>query len=157
MERVGPRRKQAHGIIARADDQQPLLGGSLRDLRRRYVAAKFQPHQQPHAADIFDDVGMLILETRKSLLQVQRLGPDIFKKTRFRDDVEHRRGDGHRQRIAAERRTVRAGRHALRGLGRRQHRGGRKAAAETFGDRHDIRHDTGPLVREEFPVRPTPV
>ena len=64
--------------------------------------------------------------------------------------VEHGVADRHRQRIAAEGRAVRAGRHALGGLGGREAGAEREAAADALGDRHDVGRDAGPLIGEQF-------
>ena len=45
---------------------------------------------------------------------------------------------------------MRAGRHALGCVRRRQYGADRKSAAEALGDRHDIRSDPRPFVREEL-------
>ncbi len=64
--------------------------------------------------------------------------------------VEHGIGGSDRQRIAAEGRAVRTGRHAGGGLGGGQHRADRKAAAERLRQRHHVRRHADALVGEEI-------
>ena len=47
------------------------------------VALKLEARQKPRAANIFDDVGMLIFETLKPLLQMQRFRAHGFEKLRL--------------------------------------------------------------------------
>ncbi len=65
-------------------------------------------------------------------------------------DIEHgiRRGD--RQRIAAEGRAVRAGRHAFGRFRRGEARADREAAAERLGQRHHIRRHADALIGEQL-------
>src|SRR3546814_14871181 len=44
---------------------------------------------------------------------------------------------------------MRAGGHALRGLGRGEEGAHREAAADALGDGHDVRRDTGPFMRPQ--------
>ena len=73
----------------------------------------------------------------------------LLEESLVEDDVEHRGADGHGERIAAEGRAVRAGRHAGRRFARREARADRKAGAEALGERRDVRRDARPFVREE--------
>ena len=76
--------------------------------------------------------------------------PARVEETRLQHRIEHRIADRHGERIAAEGRAVRAGHHALGGLVGGQERADRKAAADALGDRHYVRRDAGPLVREQL-------
>ena len=62
----------------------------------------------------------------------------VVEEARRQHHVEHGVADRHGQRIAAEGRAVRAGGHALGGLGGGQARADREAAAERLGERHDV-------------------
>ncbi|MCY1486270.1 hypothetical protein D9M68_199090 [compost metagenome] len=66
------------------------------------------------------------------------------------DDVEHGVADGHRQRIAAIGRAMRARHHAGCRLFRRQASAEREAAADALGNGHDIRADARPLMGEKL-------
>ena len=93
---------------------------------------------------------MAVLHGGERLLQAQRLLPHGFEEARLEHGVEHRAADRHRQRIAAEGRSVRAGRHALRRLLGGEQAAEREAAADALGDRHDVGRDAGPLMREQL-------
>src|SRR5262249_22362505 len=58
--------------------------------------------------------------------------------------------------IAAKSRAVRAGGHALRGLGGREAGAEGETTAESLGKSHDVRSDAAALIGEEFPRPPDP-
>ena len=74
----------------------------------------------------------------------------MIQKTRCQDDIQHRIANRHRQRIAAKGGAMRTGRHAFSGRGGGKTRAHRKAAADAFGQSHDIGGDAGPLIGKEF-------
>ena len=101
---------------------------------------------QPLAAHLFNDVAVMIPQRRKFLSHQQPERGDAFNKAGRQDDIHHGIADRHRQRIAAEGGAVRADRHSFGGLGRRQASAHRKAAADAFGDAHNIGGDAGVLM-----------
>ncbi len=142
------RREDTDDVLAGAHDQELLsqsrgngLGGRNGELGAR---------QQALAAHIEHEIRKLILEPDEPLFQAQRLQLDILQEAPLEHDVEHGRSGRHGERIATKRRAVHAGRQALGGFFRRQHRAHGEATADAFGNGHDIRRDAGPFMREQL-------
>ena len=76
--------------------------------------------------------------------------PNLLEKGGVRDNIEYCIPGGHRERVAAISRTMRSHDHALcRMLGCKA-RAERKASANTFGRRHNVRDNPVVFVRIEF-------
>ena len=73
----------------------------------------------------------------------------MLEEARLQDHVEHRVARRRSERIAAEGRAVRAGRHALGRLGGAKHGADRKAAAEPLGQPHHVGRHAAKLVAEQ--------
>ena len=97
---------------------------------------------------------MPILQLGEPLVEEDRGPPHALEKTGRQHDVEHRVARRHRQRIAAERRAVAAGGHALGRLLGGETGSEREAAADRLGDGHDVRLDPGALIREQLAGAP---
>lgn len=73
--------------------------------------------------------------------QMLPLNPGVFYQRLLFDDVDDRATDPARQRVAAKRAAMTAGREQLRGFASRQAGTDRYAVAQPFGEGHDVRHD----------------
>ena len=90
------RRKHADAIVSRSDEQKLFLVGRLDHLRRRDVRLELQPHQKARTANLFDQARMLVLETLKTLLQMQASCSErASRKPGSEMTSDHRRRDGH--------------------------------------------------------------
>ena len=142
------RRQQPHHVVAGADRDHFLGAQFVHHLGGRRHHA--QADQQPFAAHLGDHRGVAVLDLGQPLLEQQRVLLDLVEKAVGQHHVEHRVAAGHRQRIAAEGRAVRAGGHALGRFRRGKAGADRKAAAERLGDRHDVGRDAGVLIGEQI-------
>ena len=109
-----------------------------------------QAEQQAFAAHFGDHRRIAVLDLREPLLEQNADPFDVVEEARREHDIERRIGRAHRQRIAAERRAVRSGGHAFRGLVGRKHGADRKTAAQRLGERHDVGRDAGTLIGEQL-------
>ena len=130
------RRQQPHDVVAGRHGR--AASRRARPRRTRYSGRAFDAEQQAFAADLLDDRGVAVLQLGEALLQHQADALDILEEAWRQHDVEHGIADRHGERIAAEGRAVRAGRHALARFARRQAGAEREAAADALGDRHDV-------------------
>src|ERR671928_34522 len=112
--RVDGRRRETEHVLARRDGQELAPTQRLDDVADRQPATETE--QEPVAAQFRDHVRVTIEQAGELLLQEQRLALDLVQEPGGEHDVEHGIADRHGERIAAEGRTVGAGRHALGGL-----------------------------------------
>src|SRR3954451_12590375 len=91
---------------------------------------------------------------RQRLAQEFALFLGTLDEALFVEHGEHGERRRRRERIAAERRSVRAGGQRAREPFRAHHRADREAAAETLRERDGVGHDTLTLTREKRPGAP---
>ena len=91
---------------------------------------------------------MLFHQVIELLLQLDARLLHMVEKARLKDQIERGQTHGGRQRIAAIGGAVRASHHALASLARRQKSAQRKAAADAFGDRHNVWRHANKLMGE---------
>ncbi|CDX33909.1 hypothetical protein MPLA_1690011 [Mesorhizobium sp. ORS 3359] len=144
----GERRQEADDVVAGRHGKQVLV--AQRHVHLGIGHGAFQAEHQAGPPDAFYDLGKFVRDCRKALLQQQRLALHVLQEAVGQHHVEHGVADRHRQRIAAEGGAVHAGGHAGRRLVRGEAGAHREAAADALGDRHQVRRDAGPFMREQL-------
>ena len=148
------RRQQAQHVVARRHGEHATGQQLGADVGIRGAAA--QSEQQALAPNLLDHAREGGGQAIDFGAQPLRHGAHVLEKALLEHHVQDAIGDGAGERIAAERRAVRAGRHAGGGARSRETRADRKPSTQALGQRHDVRRHPGPLVGEQPAGAPHP-
>jgi hypothetical protein len=124
------RRGEAQDVLARRDEEQPCVLDSRQQVARHEPRAQHEAAQQTLAARAGADAREIPCELLEHRAEGLTLGRSALDEALLVQDAEDSQGRGGRERVAAERGSVRTGWQRAREPLGGEHRADRKASAE---------------------------